>query len=137
MSSAAASSASGVSAELTADLTAAYRSLYKCMLAADTAHLRTLLSVSSTLTHMTGVVQTRDEWMDAIDAGQMRYSAATEKAIRVQPGTTADTAVLVGQHLCTASIYGARGTWPLQLTIDYAKQADGSWIATELVASTF
>lgn len=116
------------------DLHQAYRDMYRAMLAAQTDQLALLLDDQYTLTHMTGRVQSKREWLAAIDAGQMRYHAAEEKAVTVD--VSGDTAVLVGKSVVTATIYGAQGTWNLQLTTNYALKG-GTWIATRTVASTF
>lgn len=64
----------------------------------------------------------------------MRYHAAEEKSVVVQ--VTGDTAVLVGRSVVTATIYGAHGSWNLQLTTSYRRQ-DDRWIAVDTIAATF
>jgi len=104
------------------------------MLERRTDTLSALLDDSFTLTHMTGRVQTKAEWLTAIDASQMRYHAEQERSVTIE--VTGDKAVLVGRNVVTATIYGSRGTWSLQLSTDYVRR-EGTWVATRMVASTF
>ncbi|WP_404373236.1 nuclear transport factor 2 family protein [Corallococcus coralloides] len=117
-----------------AHLKEAYRQMIKAMLDRHVAELDALLAGEFTLTHMTGYRQPKREWLEAVRTGQMRYHAAEEKSVDVN--VAGDTAVLVGRSVVTATIYGARGTWNLQLTTRYRRQ-DNRWIAVDTIASTF
>lgn len=112
----------------------AYREMVRAMLDARTERLDPLLDEQYSLTHMTGYRQPKREWLSAIASGEMRYHAAEERSVTVD--VTGDTAVLVGRSVVTATIYGMRGTWNLQLTTDYARR-HGSWIAVRTMATTF
>jgi hypothetical protein len=112
----------------------AYRAMYRAMLERRTDQLDALTDDQYSLTHMTGRLQPKREWLSAIDSGEMRYHAAEEKSVTVD--VTGNSAVLVGRSLVTATIYGGKGTWNLQLTTNYARK-DGKWIATRTVATTF
>jgi hypothetical protein len=57
---------------------AASRAIYGAMLDGRTDDLDRLLDDHYSLTHMTGYRQSKQEWLSAIDAGQMRYHAAEE-----------------------------------------------------------
>jgi hypothetical protein len=83
---------------------------------------------------MTGRVQSKSEWLKAIESGEMRYHAAEETSVTVD--VKGDAAVLVGRDVVTATIYGNHGTWNLQLTTSYPRRS-GKWIATRTVATTF
>jgi hypothetical protein len=112
----------------------AHREMYGAMLAARTDRLCVLLADQYTLTHMTGRVQSKTEWLKAIESGAMRYHAAEEKSVTV--AVTGDTALLVGRSVVTATIFGSHGTWNLQLTTSYARR-DGKWLALRTAATTF
>ncbi len=47
-----------------------------------------------------------------------------------------DTAELVGRIITDATVYGARATWPLQLTMAFIRQ-DGRWLASRSEATTW
>jgi hypothetical protein len=112
----------------------AYREMYRAMLARDANRLGTLLDAEFSLTHMTGYRQPKDEWLRAVDSGEMLYHAAEERSVNVE--VTGHTAVVVGRSLVTATIFGTRGTWKLQLTTRYVRDA-GKWKAKSTVATTF
>ena len=117
-----------------AQLREAYRQMIKAMLDRRVGELDALLAGEFTLTHMTGYRQPKREWLEAVRSGQMRYHAAEEKSVDVN--VTGDTPVLVGRSVVTATIYGARGIWNLQLTTRYRRQHD-RWIAVDTIAATF
>jgi ketosteroid isomerase-like protein len=112
----------------------AYRAMYTGMLERDTALLDRLLDDGYTLTHMTGYLQSRKEWLAQITSGEMQYHSSQETSTSVE--VTGDTAVLVGRNVVDATIWGGRGTWNLQLTTTYRRR-DGQWLAVKTVATTF
>jgi hypothetical protein len=113
---------------------ASYRAIHRWMVAADTDQLDTLLDSDYALTHMTGYRQSKREWLEQIDSGQMQYHSSRERDVTVD--ITGVTAVMVGRNVVDATIWGSRGTWNLQLTTSYQRR-DGDWIATTTIASTF
>lgn len=117
-----------------AQILTAYRAMYRTMLERRTDQLDALTDDQYSLTHMTGRLQPKREWLSAIESGQMRYHSAEEKSVTV--AVTGNSAVLVGRSVVTATIYGGKGTWNLELTTNYARK-DGSWIAMRTVATTF
>jgi hypothetical protein len=112
----------------------AYREMQRAMLAANTTRLDALLDRDYTLTHITGYRQSKQEWLEAIKSGEMRYHAAKEKSVRVD--VDGSGAVVVGRSVVDATIYGSRGTWNLQVTTKYSR-VDGKWIAKSTVATTW
>jgi hypothetical protein len=112
----------------------AYRAMYRGMLDQDTELLDNLLDAEYTLTHMTGYVQTKADWLAQVASGEMRYHSARPGDTTIE--VTGDRAVLVGRSVVDATIWGARGTWNLQLTTTYQRR-DGDWTALDTVATTF
>lgn len=94
----------------------------RAMLDRRTDRLDPLLDDQYSLTHITGYRQPKREWLSAIDSDEMRYHSAQERSVTID--VTGDTAVLVGRSVVTATIYGARGTWNLQLTTNYTRRND-------------
>ncbi len=116
-------------------LIAAYRQMNRFMLAAGTRNLKPLLAEDFTLVHMTGYAQPRDEWLAQIDSGRMRYFSSEEDevaAVKVEN----HRATLRGRSRVKAKIWGAQGTWPLQMDIDFVL-VNGSWLMQHGVASTY
>jgi hypothetical protein len=116
-------------------LISAYRQMQRFMVAADTRSLKPLLTDDFTLVHMTGYAQPRDEWLEHIDNGRMRYFSAEEKDVAVLK-FAGQRATLRGRNLVKANIWGAQGTWPLQLDIEFAL-IDGRWLMRHASASTY
>ena len=112
----------------------AYRAMYRGMLERDTDLLDGLLDDEYTLTHLTGYLQSKSEWLEQIDSGDMEYCSSLERGTSVE--VTGDKAVLVGKNVVDTTIWGSRGTWNLQLTTTYERR-NGEWIALKTVATTF
>lgn len=117
-----------------AALRALYRRLHRAMLDADTSALAALLSADFHLVHMTGYDQPRAEWLAHIASGRMRYLSSVEDSVVVE--LDGDFARLRGRNRVKADIWGAKGTWPLQLDIRLVRQT-GGWLLLEATASTY
>lgn len=117
-----------------ASLIAAYRRMHAAMLYGDTDSLNSLLAPHFTLVHMTGYVQPRVEWLQHIQVGRMRYLASSEDSVAAE--VSDGKAVLRGRNVVRAEIWGAHGTWPLQMDIDF-ELCDGVWLMTHAAASTY
>jgi hypothetical protein len=116
-------------------LVGAYRQMQRFMVAADTRILKPLLAEGFTLVHITGYAQPRDEWLAHIDNGRMRYFSSDEDEVAVVK-VEGQRAMLRGRNRVRASIWGAQGTWPLQLDIEFAL-VNGRWLMRQAVASTY
>lgn len=110
------------------------RQLTDLMIAGDTLGIDKLLDDHFTLTHITGYIQTKKEWMGEIESEQMKYYSAEEvkTGIRID----GDKATFVGRNLLDARIWGSRNVWRLQQIIQLKKRND-QWIILDSVASTF
>lgn len=108
----------------------------RLLLEQRTDELHELLSPDFVAVHITGYEQTKDEWLAQIRSGQMAYHDVRELSATVTFGDDNTTAVVVTKNLVTATIYGARGTWPLESTTTYI-HAGGAWKAIHSTATTF
>ncbi len=113
---------------------ALHESMCEAMVAGDLAELDSILADGFTLTHMTGYVQSKSEWLNSIESGEMHYHRmetveATLGADVTLPGLTART-------LTDATIWGSRATWRLTLRSWFEPRGDGRVIA-RTVASTW
>jgi len=115
-------------------LVTAYRRLQEAMLEGDTSALQALLSQDFILVHMTGYAQPRSEWLQHIESGKMRYFSSTEDSVSVT--VKGHTAKLRGRNKVRADIWGAQGTWSLQLDIDFQFR-DDRWLMTHARASAY
>ena len=110
-----------------------YRDLNISMLKADIKTLDLLLADSFTLTHITGYIQSKQEWLKAIASREMSYSKI--QIIDIFSQTNNMQGIIIGKALTTANIWGAKGTWRLQLHITLQKEKD--WKMQKAIASLF
>jgi Domain of unknown function (DUF4440) len=99
-----------------------------------TDELDELLSPDFVAVHISGYEQTKAEWLDQIRSGQMRYHGFEEVSATVS--IDGDSAVAVTRNLVDATIYGSRGTWPLESTTIYVRDG-GTWKAQHSRARTY
>ncbi len=104
------------------------------MIAKDIRGLQTLLDTNFTLTHITGYVQPRGEWLREIETEGMKYYGA--EVVSQEVHLHGNRATFVGRSLLDACIWGSRHVWPLQQTMQLEKR-NGQWIILNSVARTF
>ena len=113
-----------------------YRAENQAMVQKDLTTLNKILASSMKLTHMTGYVQPKLEWIDQIQNEEMQYFSSKEDAIK-NIEIDGNKASLVGQNQVQAKIWGGgTNTWPLQMKMFFEKQ-HGQWIITDQIASTY
>jgi len=117
-----------------AAIEAVVRDVVRAMLGADVPPLGAMLDANFTLTHITGVVQPRGDWLADIGARRMVYHSAQEVSLSTR--RSGDTAAVIARHAVDATIYGGRGRWNLQLAADLVRR-DERWVLTRMVATTF
>ena len=104
----------------------AYIRMYEGMITKDEAILRDVLDDSFVLVHMTGMRQSREEYIGAILNGTLNYYSAEHENMPVEISSDG-TAVLTGQSYVAAAVFGG-GSF---------KKVDGTWKITRSVASTY
>ena len=115
-------------------LEALHEAMLEAMVAGEVAELDGILSEDFTLTHMTGYVQSRSEWLEAIESGEMQY----HRMETVEAAVGADPTVpeLTARTHTDATIWGSRATWRLTLRSWFERRGDG-WVISRTVASTW
>ncbi|KRN82122.1 hypothetical protein IV87_GL000499 [Pediococcus ethanolidurans] len=113
-----------------------YREHNQYMVAGDVEQLGMLLDDNFQLTHMTGMVQSKQKWLEEIKTKQMQYFSSTEEAVTVNMKNSRQ-ADLIGQSKVDASIHGSRNTWPLQLTLHVEKIAAADWKIMNIEAAMY
>ncbi|MCT9106827.1 nuclear transport factor 2 family protein [Streptomyces mirabilis] len=116
------------------EVTTAFQAYLQAMLDGDTDALDNLLADGCTLTHLTGYVQPKDEWLSQMRAGQFLYHRIEEKSVTVE--VEGSTARVSGRFITDATVYGTRANWRLQMTMDYARQGD-TWSVVRSAATTW
>jgi ketosteroid isomerase-like protein len=113
----------------------AYIRMYEGMIAKDETVLRDVLDDSFVLVHMTGMRQSREEFIKAVLDGTLNYYSAEHESMPVK--INGETAVLTGQSYVAAAVFGGgRSNWCLQQKCSL-KKIDGLWKITRSVASTY
>ncbi|MCP2025206.1 hypothetical protein L1276_000346 [Flavobacterium sp. HSC-32F16] len=110
------------------------RRLTQLMIDKNTVEINKLLDNSFTLTHITGYVQPKEEWLSEIEKETMKYYSFKE--ITVSVNIDGDKAVFIGQNILDARIWGTRNKWRLQQTMQLEKRSD-KWIILKSVATLF
>ncbi|MCT1175548.1 nuclear transport factor 2 family protein [Pediococcus pentosaceus] len=113
-----------------------YRAENEAMVKKDISRLDMILGGRMTLTHMTGYVQPKLEWIDQIQNEEMQYLESKEEAIK-DIRVEENWGQLTGQNLVTAKIWGgSKNVWPLQMKM-YFEKNNGRWVISKQVASTY
>ncbi len=112
-----------------------YRQMYQAMIAKDIATLNTILAEGSVLIHMTGIKQSKKQYLHEIENGTLNYYSVEDDEISITVNGT--TAKMTGRSRVNAAVYGGgRHTWRLQMKSKLAKN-DGRWQFLESKASTY
>lgn len=113
-----------------------YRAENEAMVKKDINRLDMILGDRMTLTHMTGYVQPKLEWIDQIQNEEMQYLESKEEAIK-DIRVEEKWGQLTGQNLVTAKIWGgSKNVWPLQMKM-YFEKNNWRWAISKQVASTY
>ena len=114
---------------------ACYRQMYCGMVNKDRTILSEVLDASFVLIHMTGMHQTKEAFIRAIEDGTLNYFCADHQ--HLEAVVYGSTAKLTGQSIVSAAVFGGgRHTWRLQLDLKLIKDVD-AWVITEARASTY
>ena len=112
-----------------------YRRMYDGMVAKDRKVLSEVLDESFVLIHMSGMRQSKEAFIGAVEDGTLNYYSARHQKIDVE--FAGDKAQLIGKSMVNAAVLGGgRHTWRLQLGLDLILK-DGTWLITEARASTY
>ena len=116
-------------------ITKLYHDMYAAMVAKDEAELNRVHDEAFVLIHMTGMHQSKQEYIRAILDGMLNYYS--EQTARLDIDIKGDTAVMTGYSKVAAAVFGGgRHTWRLALKFDVKKTDDG-WKLTKAQASTW
>ena len=114
---------------------ALYREMYKAMVEKDTATLNRVHADDFVLTHMTGMHQSKQEYIRAIAGGTLNYYSAEHEQMDIK--VYGNHATLTGRSRVNAAVFGGgRHTWCLQLYFNLVKDY-GKWRFTIARASTY
>lgn len=112
-----------------------YRQMYRGMIEKNRTLLSEVLDDSFVLVHMTGMRQSKSEFIRAVEDGTLNYFSAEHQRIDTEiQGNQAD---MLGQSVVTAAVFGGgKHTWRLQLKIKLENKS-GVWQINEAKASAY
>ncbi|MBR7028594.1 MAG: nuclear transport factor 2 family protein [Bacteroidaceae bacterium] len=114
---------------------AVYKKMYEAMVAKDTATLLQLHAPEFILTHMTGMQQSREQYIEAIANGTLNYFNVQHEVLSIE--IDGRHATLQGHSRVEAAVFGGgRHTWPLKLFFTLEKH-DGNWRFISSKASVY
>ena len=112
-----------------------YKQMYSGMIEKDRAVLSEVLDDSFVLVHMTGMRQSKAEFIKAVENGTLNYYSANHQ--RIEVSCHGESAELIGQSAVNAAVFGGGPhTWRLQQKLKLVKKED-VWLITESKVSTY
>ena len=112
-----------------------YIRMYDGMIAKDKTILTGVLDDGFVLVHMTGMRQTKEEFIRSVLNGTLNYYSAVHEQMSVE--LSGSSAVLTGQSYVAAAVFGGRrSNWHLQLLCSL-KKVNGEWKLTQSIAGTY
>ena len=112
-----------------------YQNMYCGMIDKDRNTLSEVLDDSFVLVHMTGMRQSKEAFIRAVEDSTLNYYSADHQ--RMETNIYGSRAELIGQSRVSAAVFGGgRNTWRLQLRLKL-EQTAGVWKITKARASTY
>ena len=112
-----------------------YQDMYAAMIAKDRGELERIHDETYLLIHMTGMRQSREEYIDSILDGTLNYYSKDD--VKIDVSVSGDEAKLTGRSRVTAAVFGGgRHTWPLRMNMDLVRKGDG-WKIVRSAASMY
>ncbi len=116
-------------------VTKLYHDMFAAMVTKDKAELNRVHDESFVLIHMTGMHQSKQEYIRAIMDGTLNYYSEQTDSLDID--INGDKAVMTGHSKVTAAVFGGgRHTWRLALRFCVNKTSEG-WKLTRAQAFTW
>ncbi|MDE7106421.1 MAG: nuclear transport factor 2 family protein [Anaeroplasmataceae bacterium] len=117
------------------EVTLVYKNMYQWMIEKDIEKLGSILDEGFTLTHMTGMIQNKKEYLEAIRSGILNYYFVSHDKIEIED--LKDYVRLSGKSRVTAKVFGGdKHTWRLCQVLKL-KNKNNHWVIQSAVASTY
>ena len=112
-----------------------YIDLCEASINKDLIKLGEILSDDYVLVHMTGMKQTKEDYLDSVKSGELSYFESKHESIDVN--INGDDATIIGKTKTLASPFGtSKSWWNLRQDLK-AKKIDGKWILMYSKASSY
>lgn len=114
-----------------------YRDLCDASMRKDADGIASVLAEDYVLVHMTGMRQSKEDYIDAVCDGTLNYYSTEHDSIDVDIKPDGMHATVRGRSRVNAAVFGGgRHTWRLQQDLK-AEKIEGVWLITESRASTY
>ena len=104
-----------------------YKEMQQAMIDKNMDKLNSIVKNGTTFTHMSGKVQTKEEYFKEIETGALDYQAYTIEKPSVS--IHGNKASLKARVTLTANAYGAQGSYPFNV-LAYFEKINGEWLYT-------
>ena len=112
-----------------------YIDLCEASINKDLIKLGEILSDDYVLVHMTGMKQTKEDYLDSVKSGELSYFESKHESIDVN--VNGDDATIIGKTKTLASPFGTSKSWWSVRQDLKAKKIDGKWILMYSKASSY
>ncbi len=112
-----------------------YRELCETSISVDLEKMNSILADNYVLVHMTGMEQTKDEYMDSVSSGELKYYESIHESIEVK--INGNKATLIGKTKTLASPFGSSKSWWNLRQDMIMEKIDDEWKIVHSVASTY
>ena len=112
-----------------------YIDLCEASINKDLIKLGEILSDDYVLVHMTGMKQTKEDYLDSVKSGELSYFESKHESIDVN--VNGDDATIIGKTKTLASPFGTSKSWWSVRQDLKAKKIDGKWILVYSKASSY
>lgn len=100
----------------------------KAMVDRDLETLRSMMADDLVLVHMSGQTQSKEEWLEEIQNETMRYYSINIENLNITINGNKATATYTS--IMDARIWGSRGTWRMNSTMNLEKTGNRGWLWT-------
>lgn len=90
---------------------------------------RAMMDNGIILRHITGMTQTKREWLEEVASGSMKYHKIEKRDV-VMTSNSDGSASVSFTSVITATIWGSYGTWTLSGTMRLVKRS-GRWVRVD------
>lgn len=94
-----------------------YMKMQQALIDKDMNTLEEIIDDSKTFTHMSGLTQTKDEFLKEVSDGTLNYFES--KLTEVEISIISNLATIRGKNTLTANAYGSYGTWTLNINATF------------------
>ena len=112
-----------------------YIDLCEASINKDLIKLDEILSDDYVLVHMTGMKQTKEDYLDSVKSGELSYFESKHESIDVN--VNGDDATIIGKTKTLASPFGTSKSWWNLRQKKKKKKIDGKWILMYSKASSY